>query len=98
MKVIYICICKAIFGFKEMVLFLIFQVMGGLRVCAILFSESGFIPYQRPGYLCLLLFFVGITFHTKKSTAHSLFATESYKRSPTPIPPLSHLLSQFQRG
>ena len=36
---------------------------------------------------CLLLFFVGITFHTKKLTAHSLFPNAISNRSLTQIPP-----------
>ena len=36
---------------------------------------------------CWFLFFVGIDFSQKKSSAHSIFATAIAKHSPTPSPP-----------
>ena len=46
---------------------------------------------------CLLLFFVGMNFCTKKSNIHSLFATEIDKSPPTPIPPRDHLFNNGRK-
>ena len=51
MKELYIYNCKAIFNFKNMVLFLICQVFGGWPLRAILFSERGVNYYQHPAFL-----------------------------------------------
>ena len=53
--------------FRHILLFLIYLLLGGSMSRAIWFAERGEITSQNPGVFCWLQFFVGITFHTKKT-------------------------------
>ena len=54
------------------------------RARAILFYERGVIGSQRPGNFCLLVFFVGMIFHTKKNQPYTRCSLLQSIKSPPP--------------
>ena len=99
MKVKNIYTYNKILYFKLMGLFLIRQIMWGLRDRAIWLAERGVIDSQLPvDFVVCFCFLLELIFTQKNSVACSLFTTAIDKHPPNPSPPWAHLLSQLQRG
>ena len=62
MKDLYLYNCKAIFDFRQMLFFMICQVLWGLSLRAIQFTDRGGIASQNLGVFCWLLFFLELLF------------------------------------